>query len=231
MLIKVVKKIKKQLQRRLKKCACLSFLLLVSLSGCVTGGKTIPESATVNVPIHEGSTLTLFDDGRRGFVLTESANLDAATRRNFDQAVILINNRDFEQAIALLEPVVETSPGVTAPYINLAMVYRKVDKSKLAEEQLKTALNLIPAHPVASNEYGLLLRKAGRFDEARNVYEQALMTFPDYLPVRRNLGILCDLYLNDPECALAQYELYNEVNPENKQVKMWITELQFRLGK
>ncbi|NIQ12143.1 MAG: hypothetical protein GWO23_22000, partial [Gammaproteobacteria bacterium] len=46
-----------------------------------------------------------------------------------------------------------------------------------------------------------------------------------------NLGILCDLYLNDLECALEHYEIYNGALPENKQVELWIVDLRVRLGR
>jgi Flp pilus assembly protein TadD len=111
------------------------------------------------------------------------------------------------------------------------MAYMHIGNPEMAEQHLKTALEMVPHHPVASNEYGLLLRKAGRFTEAREVYEKALADFPDYLPVRRNLGILCDLYLNDPECALKQFEIYREGMPEDEKVKIWIAELRIRLGR
>ena len=76
-----------------------------------------------------------------------------------------------------------------------------------------------------------MLRKGGRFNESRKVYEQAIADFPDYLPARRNLGILCDLYLNDPACALNQFEIYSQGMPEDAQVKIWIAELRMRLDK
>ena len=57
------------------------------------------------------------------------------------------------------------------------------------------------------------------------------LAFPDYLPARRNLGILCDLYLNDPACALKQFEIYSEAMPGDAQVKIWIAELRMRLGR
>ncbi|MDX2479500.1 MAG: tetratricopeptide repeat protein [Desulfuromusa sp.] len=216
--------------KRMNKVFITLLFLLTLLSGCVPGGKVVPEP-DVEIPSSSaGSTVAQFDDGRRGFIITEAVNLDGATRRDFDQAVVFLNNRDFDQAIGLLEKLIETSPRVTAPYINLALAYRKVGKPDPAEEHLKIALELLPGHPVASNEYGLLLRKAGRFVEARNIYEQALTKFPDYLPVRKNLGILCDIYLNDLECAMTQYQLYNEANRADEQVKLWISELRLRLG-
>ncbi len=207
--------------------------LLITLSlltGCAVGSKVMPETVMETLPALEGSAVTQFEDGRRGFVITEVTNLDTASRRDFDQAVVLLHEDSYEQAIELLENVVEVSPGVSAPYINLAIAYRKVGKPELAEENLKVALNLISGHPVASNEYGLLLRKTGRFEEAKTIYEQSLMIFPDYLPVRRNLGIMCDLYMNNQQCALTQYEFYSEANPEDKQAKMWVSELRLRLG-
>jgi Tfp pilus assembly protein PilF len=135
-----------------------------------------------------------------------------------------------DKAIELLTKVIERKPGVTAPYINIAVAYMRMNKPEQAEQNLKTALGLFPAHPVASNEYGLLLRKAGRFKEARAVYEEEIARFPEYLPVHKNLGILCDLYLNDPVCALKQFEIYSEGMPSDQQVKTWIAELRMRAG-
>jgi hypothetical protein len=62
------------------------------------------------------------------------------------------------------------------------------------------------------------------------MYESAVARFPKYYPLHRNLGILCDLYLNDPECALEHYEIYSEAMPEDRQVKLWIADLRARSG-
>ena len=212
-------------------------ILLSALAGCATGSKPTTESVENVVPslpaepsVPAGPVVSRLTDGRDGFIIMETPAMDVESRRDFEQAIEMMKTRDYDKAIGLLEKVVERSPGVTAPYVNLAIAYKHIGKLEKAEQHLKTALELVPEHPVASNEYGLLLRKAGRFAEARAIYEKTLATFPDYHPVRRNLGILCDLYLNDQACALEQYEIYSAAMPRDEQVKMWVADLNARMG-
>ncbi len=208
-------------------------MVLSALAGCATDGngvKTAPVAMAIEPALDQTVSVDRLADGREGFIITEFPQLDDASRQEFVSAVVMLTDGDYGPAIELLEAVIQRSPGVTAPYINLGIAYRRIDKPEQAEAHLKTALQLVPGHPVAANECGLLYRKKGQFEEARKVYEQAVQGFPEYYPVHRNLGILCDLYLNDPACALAHYEIYSQTMPEDTQVKLWIADLRARLG-
>ena len=198
-------------------------MALFLFAGCGTKGKVKP------TPVAQKPPVVRLDHGREGFVITEVPHIDATTRRDFDHAVAMMKARNYNQAISLLEKVIKQSSGVTAPYIDIAMAYQHINKLDQAEKYLKAALALFPDHPVVCNKYGLLYRKTGRFAEARAIYEKALERFPDYYPVHRNLGILCDLYLNDRTCALEHYEIYSKAKPDDKQVKAWIADLRIRL--
>ncbi len=219
--------------RGLKTRTCAGFavvaMLLSVLAGCASDGKDkalIAHEASVGTE----ASVARPEDGTEGFIITEVPKMDEASRGDFDRAVVMLKNKDYGRTIDLLEKVIGKSPGVTAPYIDIAIAYEHAGKPEKAEENLKTALKLFPDHPVACNEYGLLYRKTGRFAEARAMYEKALARFPDYYPLHRNLGILCDLYLNDLNCALRQYEIYLNARPGDKQVKAWIADLRVRLG-
>lgn len=209
-------------------------MLLSVLGGCATGVKkqALPAPGTaVGEDPSKGPTVAKLEDGREGFIITEAPHMDEASQRDFDHAVALLKDEDYGEAITLLEKVTGKSPGVTAPYVDLAIAYRHTGSLREAEENLKAALELFPEHPVASNEYGLLYRRTGRFAKARAMYEKTLVRFPDYFPAHRNLGILCDLYMNDLSCALEHYEIYGEANPHDEQMKMWIADLRARLGR
>lgn len=215
-------------------CGIVGLLLMLAVvAGCTTVRKSKPEAAVAEPVVTTGSggAVTRLPEGREGFVISEQTELGAKERAAFDQAVVLLKGGHFAEAITVLEPIVASSPGVTAPYIDLAIACRHEGKSKQAETCLKQALELVPGHPVASNEYGLLLRQAGHFDEARTVYEQAMAEFPEYLPLHRNLGILCELYLDDQACALEQYRIYSDGRPEDEVVQLWIADLNLRMGK
>ena len=152
-------------------------------------------------------------------------------RADFDAAMARMNAQDYPKGIELLGKVIAQIPNNPVPYINRGIAHTRMGNLKPAEDDLKRALELEPGNPVANNEYGLLYRKTGRFGEARKLYESLLVKYPYYPLVHKNLGILCDLYLRDYDCALREYESYSQATPEDKTIKIWITDVQRRLGK
>lgn len=204
------------------------FLILLMLLALLTGCVTLKPESRQTIGNHTAAGEV--EDVGRGFVITEESQLDELSRKDFEEAVLLLKEEDYHNAIEILEKVVEQAPGVTAPYINLGIAYQQIDDQENAEKQYIRALEIYPGHPVASNQYGLLLRKKGKFDDARNIFEQALAAYPTYYPVHRNLGILYDIYLNDLPKALEHYEIYYEYVPDDAKVKIWIADLRIRMG-
>jgi len=151
-----------------------------------------------------------------------------SVEQDFQEALALLKAKKYAQAITLLESIVRTENRVTAPFVNLGIAYMRIGEMEKAEQNLLKAVSLDPAHPIANNELGLLYRKTGRFAMARNVYEKTLKIYPDFLPVRKNLAILCDIYLGDLDCALSQFQKLAEELPEDEKLKIWIAELKAR---
>ena len=174
------------------------------------------------------SVATLEDDG---FSIREDVSVGFTVRANFRSALELIEREEYDDGIALLVDVTEAAPTVTAPHIDLGIAYAMVGDLERAEDSLQTALRLSPRHPVAHNEMGIVYRKTGRFEKARVSYETALRLHPDFHFARRNLAILCDVYIGDLSCAMQHYEAYNETVPDDEAVAMWITDLRNRSGK
>jgi tetratricopeptide (TPR) repeat protein len=168
------------------------------------------------------------EDG--GFTITERVRFSSSVRGDFEKAVRLLEEEEYESGIEILEDVTEAAPDATTAYIDLGIAYRLTGNFERAEASIKRALELNPIHPVVHNELGIVYRKTGRFDEARKSYENALEIFPDFHFARRNLAILCDVYLGDTACAIEHYELYAKMVPEDEKVGMWIADLRNRMG-
>ena len=164
-----------------------------------------------------------------GFTITEAVSMNEAVRTDYDRALALLGAGNLDQGIVVLETVVENAPGVSGPQIDLGIALHRNGELAAAEERLLQALELNPEHPVIHNELGIIYRKTGRFDQARRSYEAALATYPGYHHARRNLGVLCDLYLADSDCALESYEAYMQTVPSDEEAAMWIVDLRNRM--
>jgi len=166
-----------------------------------------------------------------GFTITEEARVDGDVRIDYDRALGILEQGELEDGAALLESVVAAAPTLSAPWVDLAIAYHRLGDLEAAESNLRKALDLSPQHPIALNELGIVYRKSARFAEARQSYEAALAVYPGYHYARRNLAVLCDLYLADMDCALRNYEAYMATVHSDEEASMWLQDIRYRMGR
>jgi tetratricopeptide (TPR) repeat protein len=92
------------------------------------------------------------------------------------------------------------------------------------------AARFAPMNPAPLNELGLIRRQQGQFAAAAEAYEQALALVPEHAPTHRNLGVLRDLYLDDPAGAIEPYERYKAITGEDRPISGWIADVRRRAG-
>lgn len=165
-----------------------------------------------------------------GFTITEQTKISNDARTDYNTALALLEEARYAEGVTVLESLVESAPHLSAPRIDLGVAYHHAGDLEAAVQTLEQATALYPDHPVAWNELGIVYRKTGRFADARRSYESALAIYPGYHYARRNLAILCDLYLADLDCALENYEAYMTTVVEDDEAAIWISDIRQRLG-
>lgn len=202
----------------------LTRLLLVAtfalLSACVsvdekTGQSAGAASAAVSTP---------------NPYLQQEERVPQAAREKMEKARVLHQSGDQTAAAKMLRSITEEWPELSGPWLNLGILQAQLDDSAAAEASFRSAIDANDNNVFAWNQLAALLREDGQFAEAQAHYRAALDRWPDYGDAHRNLGILLDLYLHQPEEALMHYRKAQALEEEpDRQLTGWIVDLERRL--
>ena len=150
---------------------------------------------------------------------------------DFAHAVELVRAGKDEEAELAFQQIATGYPAYAGALVNLGILYRKHGDLAKSDAALLSAVQRDPADAEGFNELGVTLRLEGKFHEAADAYNQAIMVKPDFAPAYRNLAIVLDLYLGDTAAALTAMEHYKELAADDKAVAGWIADLKQRAGK
>lgn len=152
-----------------------------------------------------------------------------AVQRDFATALSAIKTGRYQDAEHVLLALTRAHPELSGPYANLGIVYYRLNKLPEAVESLKKAIEINPDRAAYFNQLGIVYRQSGQLDKARESYARALQIDPLYSNSHLNIGILYDLYLQEPGKALQHYERYQALLPAaDAQVNKWIVDLKQR---
>ena len=132
-----------------------------------------------------------------------------------------------EPAPVITKPVAVVAAPASAA-VNSAARDLRDGNVDLARTRLDERISAAPDDCHALVQRGLLERQQLGFRAAEADYQACLAVTPGFLPAILNLGILYELYLGEPEKALAQYRTYQALAPESR-VASWIAVLERRV--
>jgi tetratricopeptide (TPR) repeat protein len=194
------------------------------------GGGTAAEGAKATTGSTSAAGGTSSSAGTTG-ASTPPAEIPPRALADFNRAVGMMRSGNASEAELEFKQLSVTYPQLSSPYVNLGILFRNSGHLDQSEEALKSAVQRNGSSAVAWTELGATQRLRGEFKEAADSYEKAIAADPNYAAAYRNLGVVTDLYLGDPERALIAFERYKQITGEDKPVSTWIAELRQRTGK
>ncbi len=141
------------------------------------------------------------------------------------------NAKNFNDAEKLLGQLVNEEPELGGPWVMRGDIASLNDDLDQAAEHYSKAIQVSPLNFNAYLRLAKTQRQQGRFNHAQNTYALALNEWRDGPELHLNLGILYDVYLNQPLQAQAHMEAYQLLSPDhNENAITWLKEVRQRTG-
>ncbi|MFN4290241.1 MAG: tetratricopeptide repeat protein [Permianibacter sp.] len=203
-------------------------LLVLLLAACANTPPTVSEPAPEPAAVTTAPASTSTSAAAAPAAVLPA--LPAALQQRMDQAAELMLAGKKEQALAHYAAVQQAMPGHVSAWLNAALIKREQKDLPAALALIEQSLQYRPNDARALTLKGVVLREQGKMADAKASYLAAIAADEGYAPAHRNLAVLADLYLNEPQLALQHMERYAALVGDDKQVQGWVTELRRRAG-
>lgn len=158
------------------------------------------------------------------------APVPEAAQREFQRGLQAQRAGRADEAQRIWEALAKSHPDLGGSQANLGLLHRAAGRHPASVAALEKAVAASPKQARFWNELGVSYRHAGQFAKAQTAYERALTEDANLAAAVLNLGILHDLYLNDPSKALPLYERFLTLTPGDANVVKWVADVKKRAG-
>lgn len=159
------------------------------------------------------------------------APIPQALMQDYQKGVALLKDKQYSQAQSHWQRLANTYDQYAGVWSNLALSHLYLDQYEQGLTAAERAQSLDSAYCPVRPVLAILQREQGQFARAEQSYRAALACDPRNADVWTNLGILYDVYMNQPKQALEAYQHSQTLrDTPDKYVAVWIKLLAKRLG-
>ena len=148
--------------------------------------------------------------------------------KSFFKAMNLKNLEDYEGALKCFKKCIEINPKISAPFYELARIYKKIGDNVLAEKNIKEANRLSSKNKWYLYEYAQILFQNNKYQESTKQYDKLVEMEPKN---KKYYFLLAEsqIYQNKLKEAIKTYNLCQNTNGPDKVVTTQIYKIYMQL--
>lgn len=165
----------------------------------------------------------------------------AVSPASYQQGIAYFEQGQFEAAQRIFESLIFSHPDRIEFHNALGVLFRRRGMPDKAVSEYTMAISIAESSSAASsnrtvaselyNNLAIAHRESGKFKTAEEAYRKAITLNPNFATAYYNLGVLYDLYLNQPLDAVQCFREFERLAGRNQTVDVWIADLEQRIAR